>query len=71
MANRTLANIDIPRPFDNLDTLISRFAKKGLSAKDMVVLSGILRKSKQFIYVEFNFYALQLDHLYGNYKYIN
>ncbi|XP_009781728.1 lignin-forming anionic peroxidase-like [Nicotiana tabacum] len=39
-ANRTLANIDIPSPFDNLDTLISRFAKKGLSAKDMVVLSG-------------------------------
>ncbi|XP_009603345.1 lignin-forming anionic peroxidase-like [Nicotiana tomentosiformis] len=40
MANRTLANIDIPRPFDNLDTLISRFAKKGLSAKEMVALSG-------------------------------
>ncbi|KAJ8564833.1 hypothetical protein K7X08_001293 [Anisodus acutangulus] len=40
MANRTVANIDIPSPFDSLDTLISRFSKKGLSAKDMVALSG-------------------------------
>ncbi|XP_059309790.1 lignin-forming anionic peroxidase-like [Lycium ferocissimum] len=40
MANRTLANIDIPSPVDSLDTLISRFSKKGLSAEDMVALSG-------------------------------
>ncbi|MCE3215939.1 hypothetical protein HAX54_004142 [Datura stramonium] len=40
IANRTLANIDIPSPFDSLDTLISRFSKKGLSTKDMVALSG-------------------------------
>ncbi|CAN4080967.1 unnamed protein product [Withania somnifera] len=40
IANRTLANIDIPTPFDSLDTLLLRFSKKGLNAKDMVALSG-------------------------------
>ncbi|KZV14363.1 hypothetical protein F511_43531 [Dorcoceras hygrometricum] len=34
------ANSEIPSPFANLATLISMFAAKGLSARDMVALSG-------------------------------
>ncbi|PHT54216.1 Lignin-forming anionic peroxidase [Capsicum baccatum] len=41
-ANKTLANTDIPGPFDSLDKLISRFANKGLSTRDMVALSGFM-----------------------------
>ncbi|CAL0304174.1 unnamed protein product [Lupinus luteus] len=39
-ANKDLATSDLPRFTDNLETLISRFSKKQLSARDMVVLSG-------------------------------
>ncbi|GMH12130.1 hypothetical protein Nepgr_013971 [Nepenthes gracilis] len=39
-ANLTAANADLPPPFANLDTLISMFAAKGLSATDMTALSG-------------------------------
>ncbi|XP_073151601.1 peroxidase P7-like [Henckelia pumila] len=34
------ANSEIPSPFSGLSTLISMFAAKGLSARDMVALSG-------------------------------
>ncbi|KAH8497463.1 hypothetical protein H0E87_019941 [Populus deltoides] len=39
-ASRTLANAELPAFFDRLDRLISRFQKKGLTARDMVALSG-------------------------------
>ncbi|KAM3235155.1 hypothetical protein P3L10_015191 [Capsicum annuum] len=39
-ANKTLANTDISGPFDSLNKLISRFANKGFSTRDMVALSG-------------------------------
>ncbi|XP_019450494.1 PREDICTED: lignin-forming anionic peroxidase-like [Lupinus angustifolius] len=39
-ANKNLAISDLPLFTDNLETLISRFSKKQLSARDMVVLSG-------------------------------
>ncbi|KAI3465048.1 hypothetical protein Pfo_021711 [Paulownia fortunei] len=39
-ASRSLANSDLPSPFLGLDELISAFDRKGLSARDMVALSG-------------------------------
>lgn len=39
-ANKDLANSDLPTFRDDLQLLISRFDKKGLSARDMVALSG-------------------------------
>ncbi|XP_028799441.1 lignin-forming anionic peroxidase-like [Neltuma alba] len=39
-ANKDLANSDLPKFTDSLETLISRFDKKGLSTRDMVALSG-------------------------------
>lgn len=39
-ASRSQANTDLPSPFAGLDALISSFANKGLSARDMVALSG-------------------------------
>ncbi|EEF40503.1 lignin-forming anionic peroxidase [Ricinus communis] len=39
-ASRTLANSELPSFKDGLDRLISRFQSKGLSARDMVALSG-------------------------------
>ncbi|KAL0372730.1 UNVERIFIED_CONTAM: Lignin-forming anionic peroxidase [Sesamum calycinum] len=39
-ASRSQANTDLPSPFAGLDALISAFANKGLSARDMVALSG-------------------------------
>ncbi|KAK4423422.1 Lignin-forming anionic peroxidase [Sesamum alatum] len=39
-ASRSQANTDFPSPSAGLDTLISAFANKGLSARDMVALSG-------------------------------
>ncbi|KAJ6773130.1 PEROXIDASE 72-RELATED [Salix koriyanagi] len=39
-ASRHLANTDLPAFTESLDKLTSRFQKKGLTAKDMVALSG-------------------------------
>ncbi|XP_061362684.1 lignin-forming anionic peroxidase-like [Gastrolobium bilobum] len=39
-ASKSLANSDLPLFTDDLQTLISRFNNKGLSARDMVTLSG-------------------------------
>ncbi|KAI3503108.1 hypothetical protein L1887_31544 [Cichorium endivia] len=39
-ANMTLANTDIPSPFEPLDDIITKFTTKGLNLKDVVVLSG-------------------------------
>ncbi|KAL0372733.1 UNVERIFIED_CONTAM: Lignin-forming anionic peroxidase [Sesamum calycinum] len=39
-ASRSLANSDLPGPASSLDALISGFGNKGLSARDMVALSG-------------------------------
>ncbi|KAJ0112902.1 hypothetical protein Patl1_02456 [Pistacia atlantica] len=39
-ANLNAANSQIPSPFAGLSTLISQFAAKGLSARDMTALSG-------------------------------
>ncbi|KAH0776623.1 hypothetical protein KY290_008034 [Solanum tuberosum] len=38
--SKTVAETDLPNPFDPLDTLISGFANKGLNTRDMVALSG-------------------------------
>ncbi|KAK9285243.1 hypothetical protein L1049_024432 [Liquidambar formosana] len=39
-ASQSAANSQLPTPFSNLSTLISMFSAKGLSARDMTVLSG-------------------------------
>ncbi|CAK7325265.1 unnamed protein product [Dovyalis caffra] len=39
-ASPTLAITELPAFFESLDSLLSRFQKKGLSARDMVALSG-------------------------------
>ncbi|KAL6975963.1 peroxidase [Sarracenia purpurea var. burkii] len=39
-ASQIAANNQIPAPFSNLSTLISMFASKGLTARDMTALSG-------------------------------
>ncbi|KAK1404878.1 Peroxidase [Heracleum sosnowskyi] len=39
-ASQDQANNDIPKPFDDLPALITSFANKGLTAKEMTVLSG-------------------------------
>ncbi|KAH0747686.1 hypothetical protein KY285_009343 [Solanum tuberosum] len=39
-ASHTLAETDLPGPFDPLSRLISGFANKGLNTRDMVALSG-------------------------------
>ncbi|XP_047319393.1 peroxidase P7-like [Impatiens glandulifera] len=39
-ASQSTANSDLPSPFANLDTLITLFTNKGLSARDMTALSG-------------------------------
>lgn len=39
-ASESAANAQLPSPFSDLPTLISAFAAKGLSARDLTVLSG-------------------------------
>ncbi|WMV54934.1 hypothetical protein MTR67_048319 [Solanum verrucosum] len=39
-ASHTLAETDLPGPFDPLSGLISGFANKGLTTRDMIALSG-------------------------------
>uniref|UniRef100_A0A151UHV1 peroxidase n=1 Tax=Cajanus cajan TaxID=3821 RepID=A0A151UHV1_CAJCA len=39
-ASKSMATSDLPLFTDDLDTLISKFSNKGLTAKDMVTLSG-------------------------------
>ena len=39
-ASRSLANAELPAFFESLESLISRFQNKGLTARDMVALSG-------------------------------
>ncbi|XP_019191325.1 PREDICTED: lignin-forming anionic peroxidase-like [Ipomoea nil] len=40
MAYHAKAGTDLPSPYSDLDTLITAFAKKGLSKRDLVALSG-------------------------------
>lgn len=40
-ASQAAANTSIPPPTSNLSALLSRFSALGLSAKDMVALSGL------------------------------
>ncbi|KAL2454922.1 Peroxidase 5 [Abeliophyllum distichum] len=51
-ARGSVAKTDLPSPFSNLSTLISAFANKGLSARDMVALSGshTLGQSQCFLF---------------------
>lgn len=44
-ASQSAANNGIPRPTSNLNQLISRFNALGLSTKDLVALSGIIKES--------------------------
>ncbi|KAK8940319.1 Peroxidase 2 [Platanthera guangdongensis] len=39
-ASQSAANTDLPGPSSTLDALVSKFAAKGLSARDMTALSG-------------------------------
>ncbi|CAJ1939391.1 unnamed protein product [Sphenostylis stenocarpa] len=39
-ANQTAANEQIPSPFEPLDSIIAKFASKGLNLRDVVALSG-------------------------------
>ncbi|CAI9096925.1 OLC1v1033189C1 [Oldenlandia corymbosa var. corymbosa] len=39
-ASRSLADANLPSPFSDLPTLISKFSAKGLNAREMVALSG-------------------------------
>nr|GLL41097.1 lignin-forming anionic peroxidase-like [Ipomoea trifida] len=58
-ASHTLAETDLPGPFDNLDKLISSFSRKGLNTRDMVALSGAhtLGQAQCFLF---------RDRIYGN-----
>ncbi len=40
-ASRSLAESNLPRFTDNLESLISLFGNKGLNERDMVALSGL------------------------------
>ncbi|KAF3644380.1 Peroxidase 4 [Capsicum annuum] len=58
-ASKTVAETDLPNPFDSLDRLISGFANKGLSTRDMVALSGAhtIGQAQCFLF---------RDRIYGN-----
>ncbi|XP_019228726.1 PREDICTED: LOW QUALITY PROTEIN: peroxidase 4-like [Nicotiana attenuata] len=59
IASKTLAETDLPGPFDPLNRLISSFASKGLSTRDMVALSGAhtIGQAQCFLF---------RDRIYGN-----
>lgn len=40
MANQTGANAKLPSPFEDVDTIINKFAAVGLNIIDVVALSG-------------------------------
>jgi peroxidase len=40
-ANQSLANQNLPAPFNSLDQLKAAFAAQGLNATDLVALSGM------------------------------
>ncbi|KAF3644382.1 hypothetical protein FXO38_04611 [Capsicum annuum] len=44
-ASHTLAETDLPGPFDPLDRIIPGFANKGPSARDMIALSAMEQTS--------------------------
>ncbi|PHT81082.1 Peroxidase 4 [Capsicum annuum] len=58
-ASKTVAETDLPNPFDSLDRLISGFANKGLNTRDMVALSGAhtIGQAQCFLF---------RDRIYGN-----
>ncbi|KAH0712352.1 hypothetical protein KY289_008311 [Solanum tuberosum] len=62
--SKTVAETDLPNPFDPLDTLISGFANKGLNTRDMVALSGdhSIGQAQCFLF---------RDRIYGNGTYID
>ena len=41
-ANETAANEQIPSPFEPLENITAKFTSKGLTLRDVVVLSGLL-----------------------------
>ena len=43
VSNITEALLNLPSPFANISSLKGEFQQKGLSVKDLVVLSGITR----------------------------
>ncbi|MCD7469791.1 hypothetical protein HAX54_009039 [Datura stramonium] len=58
-ASKTIAETDLPNPFDPLDRLISSFSSKGLNARDMVALSVAHTIGQAYCF-------LFRDRIYGN-----
>lgn len=51
-ASKSSANTDLPLFTDDLQTLISRFNNKGLTARDMVTLSGNFFTKSSFVSIK-------------------
>nr|GLL35714.1 lignin-forming anionic peroxidase-like [Ipomoea trifida] len=58
-ASKTVAQTDLPGPFDTLESLISSFASKGLNTRDLIALSGAhtIGQAQCFLF---------RDRIYGN-----